>query len=134
MAAGLFGATTTSGLSVGYDTARTDLTPEAIGGGAVLSVGTVGTGIKYILTSIQSANIGGVTASQTTEVQLSVSNVQQNDIVFANPWSQWSGVAEGVVVTASAPSAGAVYLNFSNTSATNIAVPTVNWNILVIGY
>lgn len=129
-----FGVTHLSGLSVGWDPARTDYTPRDRVDGAVLSVGTQGTGINRIVTSVQTATIGGLAASQTSEVQLLVTNVRQNDLVLANPWSQWSGVAEGAVVTASAPSDHSVYLNFSNTSATALTLPAVNWNIIAIGF
>jgi hypothetical protein len=129
-----FGITHLSGLSVGWDPARTDYTPDSRGAGAVISIGTQGTGINRIVTSVQSADIGGLAASQTSEVQLLVTNVRQNDLVLANPWSQWSGVAEGAVVTASAPSDHSVYLNFSNTSDTALTLVNVNWNIIAIGF
>jgi hypothetical protein len=130
-----FGVTHRSGLSVGIDPARGDLTPDARGSGAVLSVGTIGSGIKYIINSVVSVDAGGVTASRVTFVPLTVANVQVNDYVSAAPTSLWSGAVVGALGIQSYTSTGAgvVMVALSNNSGNNITVPTVNWRVVAIG-
>lgn len=143
-----FGVTHFSGVSVGFDLARTDYTPDAIGTGNVFSVGTgadfvvgqdsvqigrSGTAFKDIVVSTQSVAVGGVAASDVTTVNLLVSNVDQNAAIIATPHSQWSSDAYNYInYNAYAPSASSVAIAFSNLSNTDATVATVNWQIVAL--
>jgi hypothetical protein len=143
-----FGVTHFSAVSVGFDLARTDLTPDAVGTGAPFSVGTVatfavnqnslalgrsGTAFKNVVVSTQSVNAGGVAASDVTTVNLLVSGVDQNASVWATPWSQWSSDAYNYCNwNAYAPSDSSVAIALSNLSNTDATIATVNWQIVVL--
>jgi hypothetical protein len=135
-------------MSVGFDPARTDLTPRDLGSGAPFSVGTVatfvvaqnsvalgrsGTAFKNIVVSTQSVAVGGVAASDVTTVSLLVAGVDQNASVEATPWSQWSSDPYNYINwNAYAPSDSSVDIAFSNLSNTDATVATVNWRIVVL--
>ena len=129
MAAGDFGLTHLSALSLGWDPARPDKTPRERSQ-YFLSIGTLGTSITQMIASTQSVAAGGVTASRTTTVTLLVANVRQNDLVQVTPYSQWSGAALNTLsYQAYCPSDHSVTIAFSNNSGNNITVPTINWRI-----
>ena len=115
MAVGRFGLTHLSGLSV-YGTRE-----------------STGEGIRKIIVSTQSVNIGAVGTSDVTTVDLLVTNVDQNAAVFATPHSQWSTDTSNYVnYNAYAPSDHSVSIAFSNFSNTDITIATVNWQIVAI--
>lgn len=133
MAEGNFGVTHLSGLSVGWDPARADNTPRSRGAGAVLSIGTLGDGIKKVFVSTVSVTPGGVTGSLTTTVAVTVTGVDQNDAVFATPHSQWSGVdCNTVSYTAHAAADDTVNVVFSNGSLLDVTLVATNWQIVAI--
>jgi hypothetical protein len=128
VAAGDFGLTHVSALSIGWDPARADYTPRERSQ-YYLSIGTLGTSITQLISSTLSVDVGGVTASRTTTVDLYLANVRQNDLVQATPWSQWSGTLVALSYHAYCPSDHSVTIAFSNNSGNNITVPTINWRV-----
>jgi hypothetical protein len=129
-----FGITHLSGLSLGIDPARGDSTPRARPSGPYFSVGTLGTGLSQIIKSVQSVDAGGVTASRTTAVELTVANVPTDAVIVATPDSLWSTAALNTLGIQSYVSvaAGTVVVALSNNSGNNVTVPTLNWQILAI--
>jgi hypothetical protein len=136
MPAGNFGVTHVSGLSIGFDLARTDFTPRERGASAVFSVGTQGAGITGIYSSVVSVTPGSVpaSASASTTAQITLTGAAIGDSVIVTPTSAWSGLYFPIYYKAEVTAANTVDIVFSNSSGLAIVPDAMNWRVTAIGF
>ena len=99
-----------------------------------VSLGTRGTALTHLVSSVVSVTPGQVTASRTTTAQVTVTGAELNDFVSATPASIWSGTYYAVFYTAQVTAADTVDISFSNNSGLDITPDAMNWRVTAIAF
>lgn len=130
-----FGVTHISALSVGIDPARACNTPRDRLSGPFFSVGTGGSGVVGIYSSVVSVNPASMAAGSASTLTVALAGVQADSAVFAHPISSlWSGEYLRLNYAAYGLSAGVVEIGFSNTTGATIDAAEMNWRVTAIDF
>jgi len=130
-----FDLTTHSALSVGIDPARPGGTPRSRSGTAIFSVGTLGTGIVGIHSSVVSVDPANMAAGSSSTLTVALQGVQADSCVIAHPISSlWSAEYLRLNYVAYGLSAGVVEIGFSNTTGAAINAAVLNWRVTAIDF
>lgn len=133
--AGEFNVTPTSGISVGFDPARADLTPRGIGQGAVFSVGTVNNGIVRIVSSVVSVDPASLTAGSNSTLTVALNGCTATSAVVGHPISSlWSAEYLRVNYSVQPLADGVVEIGFSNTTGATVNAVELNWRVTAIDF
>ena len=143
------GLTHLSGLSVGIDPARGDLSPRARANGPyfsvgsqteflvsknALSLGTRGTAFKHLVSSVLSVTLGEATTSRTTTATVTLAGAELDDYVTVNPASIWSGPYLALFLTAQVTGADTVSITASNNSGNDVTPDAMNMRVTAIAF
>lgn len=145
-----YGLTHLSGLSVGIDPARADLAPRERSDGAyfsvgsqaeflvsknAISIGTAGTAIVNITSSVVSVDPASMAAGSASTLTVAVPGALADSCIIAHPISSlWSAEYARLNYHAYGLSAGVVEIAFSNTTGATINADDLNWRVTVIDF